>query len=76
MKHFLRENDLDGVRRAVLLAAPAIPALFLISYLWDLLGIEPIDDISGAKLIAESAAFDAKVFIDQYGHRFFPRSDF
>jgi hypothetical protein len=72
MKHFSREHDLDGLRRAVLLAAPAIPALVLVSYFRDLLGIEPIDDIAGAKLIAESAAFDAQVFIDQYGHRFFP----
>jgi hypothetical protein len=76
MKHFSREDDLDGVRRAVLLSAPAIPALVLIAYLRDLLGIEPIDNISGAKLIAESAAFDAQVFINQYGHGFFPRSDF
>jgi hypothetical protein len=75
MKHFARKNDLDGVRRTILLAAPAIPALVLVSYLRDLFGIEPIDDVSGTKLIAEGAAFDAEVFIDQYGHRFFSPKD-
>ena len=56
MKHLLREHDLDGVGGTVFLAAPAIPALVLISYLRDLLGIEPIDDIPGAKLVTERSS--------------------